>query len=432
MTPPRRHRVLTVLLDVPVPPVTGLHLRQVANLRLIRALGCESHAFVFSTADRSDIQSLASLCDGVVDAGPRHEYENIPVTQRIALRAGMALGALCGRPSAVYPFSIPYDLAGARAKLVEAVGETRIDVVVLPTSLLHLAPAIAQQGVSVIGDAVDVLSQLTRKLLSYGRGSPARIPGLLVNHAASRTQERLFLPACDEIWATTSTEALEFRRLLPSARVFVTGNTIDEHEVEPLNTRVVGPVGFIGTYSSRPNLDAATYLVDRVFPPLRAARPQTRLALAGAGLPTDLAKRFRSIPGVEVLGPVPDSAAFLRSCSVLAFPIHVRGGLPLKLVEGFACGRPVVGTSRLIDGLPVRPGEDLLVADEPEAFADHVRRILEDHHLAVRLGHNGRRVFETEFSFGASLKRARSESLLGRDPSPEPGEQPRPYSGGGS
>src|ERR1700737_1053354 len=80
----RAPRVLAVLLTGPTPPTTGLHLRYVANLRLLRELGCESHALVFMTADRPLIgDDLAALCDGLVDGGSRVEHPDIPLLRRI-------------------------------------------------------------------------------------------------------------------------------------------------------------------------------------------------------------------------------------------------------------------------------------------------------------------------------------------------------------
>jgi glycosyltransferase involved in cell wall biosynthesis len=256
------------------------------------------------------------------------------------------------------------------------------------------------------------MSELTRKFLRYGRRSPIRFAGLLVNHWASVRQEQFFLSACSEIWATTEGEAKFFRRYSPEANVLVAGNTFDERAILPTARPLDGPVGFIGTYSVAPNLDAAIFLVDEVLPILRCCRPDVRIALAGAGMPCEIAERLGRVPGVEILNQVSDSATFIRSCSVLALPVRTRGGLPLKLVEAFACAVPVVAVPELIAGLHVCPGDELLVADTPQAFADALNRILANPDLACDLARKGRQRFEAEFSFGAALHRARLASRL--------------------
>lgn len=416
-TASKHRRVLTVLLDVPVPPATGLHLRQVANLRLVRELGCESFALVFTTADRPVYSGkLSDLCDGVIAAGPRVEYATLGLGRRVSLRAVMAIGAIRRRPSSAYPFSVPYDLAGAAARVGDAVAEVGADAVVLPTNLLHLAPDLVAMGVEVIGDAVDILSQLTWRLLTtYGRRAPWRAPGLTINHFACRRQEELFLGACTEIWVTTPGEAAVLQHLAPHANVIVAGNVIDECAVKLTEIPPDGPIGFLGTYSSTPNLDAAQVLVTKVLPLVRQHQPGARLVLAGANMPTAIASRFNRLPGVEIRGEVADPIEFTRSCAVMAMPIHVRGGLPLKLVEALACGRPVVASPELVEGMALRDGEDVLVASNETAFAANIIAVLEDLDLARMLAGNGRARFETEFSFGVMLRRAKESSVLCSD-----------------
>ena len=406
-------RVLTVLLCPPIPAETGLHLRQLAIMRLVRELGCDSHVLVFTTADRPKIhEGVLKLCDRIHEAGPRVEYSSMSPLHRARLRGSMLGPALLGRPSAEYPFSISYDEAGAGQRIWEAADEIGADTVILPTSLIHHAPRLAAKGVIVIGDAPDVVSQFTRRMLAFERPAPWRLPGLLINHLAIRSQERLFLGTCTELWATTTAEADVLRQLAPHVNVLVAGNTLDEQLYQPSDIPTEGPNGFIGDYSLAPNLDAACFLAEEVLPLIQQRRPETRVSLAGIGIPADIAHRLQGSAGVELLGHVDDSLAFVRSCRVMALTIRVRGGLPLKLVEAMACGRPVVATDDLVHGLPLVDGEDVLVGDGPDTIAAALLRVLDDPDLARSLAENGRRRFESEFSFTSSLQCVRQHSVL--------------------
>jgi hypothetical protein len=112
-------------------------------------------------------------------------------SSRARLRARMVVPALLQRPSSVYPFSLPYDLAGASDLIADAAVKTNSDIVILPTTLVHLAPRLAAAGVLVIGDAADIVSQPTLRMLAYGRSAPWEYPILLLNYLATRSQAAL-------------------------------------------------------------------------------------------------------------------------------------------------------------------------------------------------------------------------------------------------
>lgn len=405
-------RVLTVLLDIPYPPETGLHLRQIAILRLVRDLGCVSHSLVFTTAERPILApELHKLCDRVHNGGPRVEYGSLGARRRAVLRAGMVLPALLGRPSRIYPYSIPYDLTGVYRTVLQSATAAEADAVVLPTILLHLAPSLSAAGFLVIGDAPDIVSHLTGRVLRAGRAAPLRLPGLLINHLATKSQESLFLAACTEVWTSTAAESDDIRKLAPASTVLVAGNAVDEVSVFTSPPPGGGPVGFIGNFALSVNYDAACFLTEQIWPRVIGQRPDARLALAGSGIPLEKVRSFQRIPGVDVLGHVDDAAAFVRSCSAMALPIRIRAGLPMKLVEALACGRAIVTTPEMVAGLSLHDGE-VVVADAADDFAAGILRLLENHELAARLGARGRRRFEEEFSFAASLDRLKKGSVL--------------------
>ena len=133
--------------------------------------------------------------------------------------------------------------------------------------------------------------------------------------------------------------------------------------------------------------------------------PDARLKLAGANLSAADESELRSLPYVDLLGAVADSAELYDQCRVIALPVFVRGGVPLKLVEAIARQKPVVASLELIAGLPVEHGRDLLVADK-QSFARAISSLLGDDEQCRRLGSNGRNTFLKNWS------RSHAEALL--------------------
>ena len=60
-------------------------------------------------------------------------------------------------------------------------------------------------------------------------------------------------------------------------------------------------------------------------------------------------------------------------------------------MNAMAMGVPIVSTTLGAEGIDVKDGENILLADTPEAFADATLRVLSDPALARRLADAGRR-----------------------------------------
>ena len=59
-------------------------------------------------------------------------------------------------------------------------------------------------------------------------------------------------------------------------------------------------------------------------------------------------------------------------------PLRIGGGTRLKIFEAMAMGKAVVSTTVGAEGLPVTPGHDIVIADEPVRFAQAVVHLIRD------------------------------------------------------
>jgi glycosyltransferase involved in cell wall biosynthesis len=75
-----------------------------------------------------------------------------------------------------------------------------------------------------------------------------------------------------------------------------------------------------------------------------------------------------------------------------------------------AMGVPVVATTVAARGIDAQAGRHFEVADEPDAFASHVVRLLRDPEQRKRLGRNGRGFVEANHAWEGSL--AKIDGLL--------------------
>jgi glycosyltransferase involved in cell wall biosynthesis len=132
-----------------------------------------------------------------------------------------------------------------------------------------------------------------------------------------------------------------------------------------------------------PNIDAAWFFADSVFPRIRATLPDAEFRIVGA-FDFRLAE-LTTRPGVTLTGEVPDPAPELAATDVVVTPVRFGSGTRIKVIEAFAHRIPVVSTTLGCEGLGVVDGVHALVADDAARFATACTRLLEDRALAARL-----------------------------------------------
>ena len=160
---------------------------------------------------------------------------------------------------------------------------------------------------------------------------------------------------------------------------------------------------FIGSMDWLPNQDAVDYFLADILPRITRAVP-VRFTIVGRN-PPDRIKRLDNGASVRVSGTVPDIRPWLGRAHVCVVPLRIGGGTRLKIFEALSMGKAVVSTTIGAEGLPVTTGVDLLLADDPPAFAAGVVHLLQDTTARRRLGAAGRRLVSSHYSWGAAAAR---------------------------
>lgn len=155
---------------------------------------------------------------------------------------------------------------------------------------------------------------------------------------------------------------------------------------------------FPGALTYQANFDAMSFFLKDVFPLIRARRPGVTLYITGRtdGVPLH---RLPTEDSVIFTGYLKDIRPMVAQSRVCVVPLLTGGGTRLKILEAMALGTPVVSTSQGAEGLETIPGEDILIADEPAAFADAVLRLLSDETLRARLSANGRKLVHERYGW---------------------------------
>ena len=213
---------------------------------------------------------------------------------------------------------------------------------------------------------------------------------------ASLEMERDWLPRFSEVLATSERDAELARAIAPGARVTVYPNAIPSTPLPPPGNEDV--IVFSGNMEYHPNRSAVRFFRREVWPQLRERWPGLVWRLVGKN-PEAVRQFTNGDSRIEVQGQVDDAVRELARARVAVVPVLAGSGTRLKILEAWAAGLPVVSTPIGAEGLPVRDGEHILLADTAFTFASAVSRLLACSGLRSRLGMAGRLLLEKEFTW---------------------------------
>jgi glycosyltransferase involved in cell wall biosynthesis len=158
---------------------------------------------------------------------------------------------------------------------------------------------------------------------------------------------------------------------------------------------------FCGSMDWLPNVDAVVHFLAEVLPLIREKLPAATFTIAGRSPDPAVLKAARGVTGVHVTGAVEDMRPYLWGSKLSIVPIRIGGGTRLKIYECMAAGLPVVSTTVGAEGLQYRDGEDIVLADEPNAFAAACVRLLTDDAERRRIAENALARAQRELSWEA-------------------------------
>lgn len=231
--------------------------------------------------------------------------------------------------------------------------------------------------------------------------------------AAHREIELGLVRASDATFVVSPDERELLAREVPGKPIYVVPNI---HRVvgstQPFERR--SGLLFVGGFQHPPNVDAVLWFSQQIMPALREFMPDIRLYVAGSHTPRqvhDLAS-----DNITVLGWVEDLSDLYQECRLFVAPLRFGAGIKGKVGESLSHGLPVVTTRVGAEGMGLRHGRDVLVADDAGDFAREVARAYLDSELWTALAAQGRlRILE---QFTPEAVRARlAEALVQVRPS---------------
>jgi glycosyltransferase involved in cell wall biosynthesis len=160
-----------------------------------------------------------------------------------------------------------------------------------------------------------------------------------------------------------------------------------------------GPVlAITGNLGYFVNVDAVTWWLREVWPAVRQVRPDVRVVVAG-DRPAAAVRRAVERAGVRLIESPRDMRAVIAQATLALAPMRCGSGVPIKVLEAWAVGTPVIATPWAVAGTSGRQGEDFrIVGTHPIEWVGAIAELLDDPAARQRLAESGRRRLAADYS----------------------------------
>ena len=241
----------------------------------------------------------------------------------------------------------------------------------------------------------------------YDRFAGAETAAAKLRHWLTWSKHRRFIKSLLEQFALATVVSERERGLLAQiasqgVAIEVIPNFIDLNAYAGIKAEPkVDSLIFMGSFNYQPNYQGMVWFQEKVYPRLKASNPSLSLTITGA-------HGNRPLPNtqdVNLTGYLDDIRPSLASswCSIV--PLHSGGGTRLKILEAMALRTPVVATTKGAEGLEVVAGEHILLADDPQQFAEAVESILKSSNLRQKLAENAYNLVREKYDWSVVMPR---------------------------
>ncbi|HEY8600247.1 MAG TPA: glycosyltransferase family 4 protein [Thermomicrobiales bacterium] len=344
---------------IPTPERDGSSLRTITLLRALRRLG-------YAVTHASDMP----------ESYPPHN-ETLPEDT-----AAVAALGVVAHPGAALDYLME---RGQEVDLLLFTGGIPLLRRYLP-AMRRLAPR-----ATIIFDTVDL-----HFVRQFRQARTTRNARTLARAVATKAEEFAAARAVDCTLVVSPTERELLAQECPDANVAL---VTDAHAVRADPPPFAGRRGFffVGAYDFLPNIDAVDYYIATIRPLVLERLPGAHFTAIGSAAPPEMLAREAA--GVTIAGHIPDLAPWFEHARLSIAPLRYGAGVKGKVLRSLGQGLPVVATTIAAEGLHVTHGENILIADEPAAFADAIATLHDDADLWARLSAGGRAVVAEHFSF---------------------------------
>lgn len=184
---------------------------------------------------------------------------------------------------------------------------------------------------------------------------------------------------------------------LPPIQIIPNGVSLEDYRGDfgiPLPNTLI----YSGALTYHANFDAVSYFIDEILPEIRRSQPAVTLTVTGS-LQGVALEKIHGHQGVVFSGYLDDIRPAIAQSWASIVPLRIGGGTRLKILESLAIGTPVISTRKGAEGLDLKDGSDILLANSAPDFASQTLRLLNDPALRNSLSRNGKIAITNQYDW---------------------------------
>ena len=155
---------------------------------------------------------------------------------------------------------------------------------------------------------------------------------------------------------------------------------------------------FLGAMNYEPNSDAVLYFYKEIFPHIKKDLKNAKFIIAGKD-PFQEVLSLHNNKDVFVTGYVANVKEVFQECSLFIVPLRIAGGTRIKILEAMAMEKAIVSTTIGCEGIEVKPGKNIIIADKPIEFAKRCIELLLNAEKRILIGKNARQLVKEQYDW---------------------------------
>jgi glycosyltransferase involved in cell wall biosynthesis len=254
---------------------------------------------------------------------------------------------------------------------------------------------------------------LLRKRKAQVEGRPVR---RFVYNAEWRKTQKIEADVCasfDHVFAVSTEDQRVLQNEFKVSNVSVLTTGVDTDFFRP-NGEKAQPhhLVFVGSMDWDPNEDGMVWFLRDIYPLIKLEVPRVSLSIVGRSPSSRLRTMAARDSSVEVTGWVPDVRGYLGRAEVVIVPLRAGSGTRIKIPEAMAMQKAVVSTPLGAEGLVLRDGREIRIAEKADSFAQAVVELLKSSRLRQWFAMKAREKMVDSYGWDPVV--AQLEETLGR------------------